>query len=156
MSGSSESVDLAVDAIDFTDQFWLFIETNMGCTVPKYLKHILRIRGYDNAASIGTLNLSDIQQLQEFIRVKLEKTPTQNVDREKFYPQYHDDSDPFEILPGHIKLLEKVVSYVNSMSEQHGAGYFNPRAEKNTRKRGSTQVPIRRNYVRGEMPINYI
>lgn len=142
---------------DFTDQFWNFIENNMGCAVPKYVQLILRVRGYDNAASIGTLTSGDIQQLQDFFRAKFKKDAGQHVNREDqnanskdFFQPFRNDSDEFEILPGHVKLLEKVVSYVNSMTESHGPGYFNPRFEKNIRKTGSKVTVVRRKHIRGE------
>lgn len=132
---------------DFTDQFWHLIEKNMGCIVPTYLQYILRIRGYDNAASIGTLTLDDVQ-----------KCLPQDADRKKYFHQYHNDSDTFEILPGHVKLLQKVVNYINSMTESHGSTFFD---EKINRKpdsaKGKTKgVRIGESYVRGKSPFSSV
>lgn len=147
---------------DFTDQFWQLIEHNMGCVVPLYLQQILRVRGYDNAASIGTLTRDDIQQLQEFFKQKLKKNAekdssqdaNQNLNQKKFFHAFHNDSDEFEILPGHLKLLDKIVSYINTMTESHGPGYFNHRSEKNIRKSSQKSdykvAVVRKSNIRGE------
>lgn len=141
---------------DFTDQFWNFIENDMGCVVPKYLKLVLRVRGYDNAASIGTLTSNDIQKLQEFFRAKFKKDVSSDAgqDRKDFFHAFHNDSDEFEILPGHVKLLDKVVSYINAMTESNGPGYFNTRFEKNVRKPVAKVAAVRRKNIRGETLIS--
>lgn len=122
---------------DFTDQFWQLIEKDMGCIVPTYLKYILRVRGYDNGASVGTLTTNDIHQIQGYFKDKLQKDFDQEASRKKYCHIFYSDSDVFEILPGHVKLLEKIVSHINSVTTVHGPGYFDPRFEKNFRKTDS-------------------
>lgn len=134
---------------DFTDQFWRLLEKSMGCVVPIYLKYILRARGYDTAASIGTLTTEDIQKLQGFFQAKLQKDNGQDSNRKHFFHAFHNDSDEFEILPGHVKLLEQIVSHVNSMNESRGLGYFDYRFEKNNQTTlQKTDPTVRGNNVR--------
>lgn len=152
MTEIQDKVTSEVSSVDFTDRFWHLNEKYMGCVVHTYLKHVLRIRGYDNAACIGTLTTNDIQGVQEFIRTKLQKTPANDDDRKNYFHSTQQKSDEFEIFPGHVKLLEKIVDYINSMTELHGPAYFDPRIEKNTRKPdGLKGTAIRKNYVRGEL-----
>lgn len=151
MSGLAQSVE-----VDLTERFWMFIEKSMGCVVPMYVKHILHIRGYDNAVTVGSLTAADLKQIQEFVKNKLERTPPENIDKRKFYHQYHEKSDPFEILPGHVKLIEKIISFIKSMPEIHGPGYFGPHSEKNVRKPDYKRNPLNPRKVLGLYVIHKI
>lgn len=140
---------------DFVDQFWTLLEKNMGCMIPSYLKHVLRVRGYDNAPSIGTLTTADIEKIQAYFQTKLKSGAVRNVDRAMFFHSYHNDADDFEILPGHLKLLEKIVTFINSMTEIHGSAYFDPRVERNVRKPGS-KLMMRSNRIRATGELDYM
>lgn len=139
-----ESLD-GLPTVDFTGQFWNLLEKNMGCMVPTYLQHILQIRGYDNPASIATLTTSDINTIQDYFRTKLQKGNVSDTDRDKLYHAYHNGTEEFEILPGHVKLLEKIVTFINSMTALHGPGYFDPRVTRVAKN-------VRANRIRGEHP----
>lgn len=88
---TEQDVDLTMDDTpkDYTDKFWNLLESNMGCLVPSYLKHILRIRGYDNPASIGTLTKKDIDGMQEYFKNKFKSDAGRTINRQIFFHNYH-------------------------------------------------------------------
>lgn len=107
-----------------TGKFWNFIEKNMGCVIPKYLKNILKLCGFDNAQSIKTLTDSDFSHLVTFAKVKMNKFIPVGSDPQDYYHIFSKNPEDFEILFGHVRLLEQLVKYINLMTELHGLSFF--------------------------------
>lgn len=98
------------------DQFWKVIESQMGYSIPVYIMNLLRIRGFENATTIKTLTVKDYEDLEVFARTKMEKYVPFGASRENYYNIFSRDPEAFEILPGHIKLLNQVVEHLKRMS----------------------------------------
>lgn len=101
------------------DQFWKLIESQMGYSIPVYIKNILRLRGFETATTIKTLTAKDYEDLEVFARTKMEKYVPFGASREDYYNIFSREPEAFEILPGHIKLLNQAVEHLKRMSSQY-------------------------------------
>lgn len=99
-----------------SDNFWKLLESQMDCSVPLYIKNILRLRGFDNALSVRTLTVKDIDSLETFARTKMSKYIASGADLKDYYHIFSKEPESFEILPGHIRLLNEIVRHVTVMA----------------------------------------
>lgn len=104
--------------------FWDFIEAKMGCNVPKYVKNIFYLNGYENAVSIKTLKSADIVELQTFAQNTMESRIPEDVDKSDYYGCFTMNTKEFMFLPGHIRLIEEIVAYINQKTALHGPEFF--------------------------------
>src|ERR1700761_5253666 len=74
------------------------------------------MRGFENAASIKTLIGEDYKELETFARTKMEKYIPPDAKREDYYHIFSKEPYAFEIVPGHIKLLNQAVEHIKSMT----------------------------------------
>lgn len=106
------------------ENFWDLIERKISIIFPTYLRNILKLRGYDNAASVKTITSEDIEKFEIFAKTEMNnRLPEFSRPIDYFY--IYIGPDDFEILPGHKIILKEVVAYVKEMMDLHGRDYFN-------------------------------
>lgn len=111
--------------VDDVDKFWNMVETKMGCTIPKYLQNLLAMRCYENAHSIKTNTLDDIQEMQKYIRSTemMERVP-KNADSRDYFGVFWATPNKSYVLPGHLKLILEVVEFLKLSIISKGMDYF--------------------------------
>ncbi len=117
---------MSTDKMNEPTDFWKAIETDINCSVPTYLKNILRLRGFDNHLSITTLTDKDIMSLETFARTKMEKYIPSDANRSNYYHMFAEDRESFEILPGHIRLLKEIVKRIGGTTMTQNLSIFDP------------------------------
>lgn len=113
-------------ATEFTEKFWNLIDEHMGCRVPSYVKNILRLRGFDNAACIKTLTDEDYKEFETFARTKMAKFIPSGSNLKDYYHVFSEEPNEFEFLPGHIRLLKEIAKYITVMTASHDPTFFDP------------------------------
>lgn len=109
--------------------FWDVIEAKMG-EVPNYLKNILKLRGYENAVSIQTIEEADIESFHNFLKSDdMKSRVTLNAIKEDYYGVFWETPATAYILPGHVKFLEQIVAFVNITLVTKGYDYFNSKTK---------------------------
>lgn len=106
------------------EKFWNIIEVKMGCNVPKHIQNILALNGYENAVSIKTLTSEDFNQLQSFARSDMYKRIPENSDLKDYYGSFYSTPEEFIFLPGYIKLIEEIVSFIKCKTASEGPNFF--------------------------------
>lgn len=108
------------------DKFWSLIEAKMGCNVPKYLQNLLKLRGYENAISIQTITKEDIDELTTYAKSEEMKAriPVDCDPKDYFGDYFWSTPENFYVLPGHVKLLLKIVDFINITLATKGYDFF--------------------------------
>ncbi|KAJ6647617.1 hypothetical protein Bhyg_02840 [Pseudolycoriella hygida] len=101
------------------DKFWNVTEVKMGCNVPKHIQNILALNGYENAVSIKTITSEDMRSMQIFAQTTMkDRIP------EDYYGSFGLTPDKFAFLPGYIKLIEEIVSFIKQKTKLNGPQFF--------------------------------
>lgn len=113
--------------IDDSNKFWNIIENKMGCIVPKYIRNILRLRGFDDPVSISTITKDDIEAFKKFAKTIMKDMIPAGADPLEYYfhTAYAETPQTFEIAPGHVNLLVSIVQFIKEQTVIHGHQYFN-------------------------------
>ncbi|KAJ6642670.1 hypothetical protein Bhyg_07623 [Pseudolycoriella hygida] len=98
------------------DKFWNVIEVKMGCNVPKHIQNILALNGYENAVSIKTITSEDMRSIQIFAQTTMKDRIPEDSNLEDYYGSFGLTPDKFAFLPGYIKLIEEIVSFIKRAS----------------------------------------
>lgn len=107
------------------DEFWQKIESDIG-VIPKYLKNILNLSGFNNLISIRCIEENTLVEIENFVRNELSiiishKNPsTQNINFYDYFSIYHNSPEYFKLSPGHKILLLNLKNYIS----EKGLGYF--------------------------------
>lgn len=137
-------------SIDIANKFWELIEKQMGCMIPMYLKNILRLRGFENAASIKTLTGDDYKDLQTFAQTKMAKFIPSGARLDDYYYIFWKEPDTFEILPGHVRLLDEIVKHINMHTSIRGPAFCDPNSKFGKENRNQVRQPARRTQMKGQ------
>lgn len=113
--------------IDDSNKFWSIVEKKMGCIVPKYLRNILRLRGFDDSFSVSSITKDDIESFTQFAKTSMKNMIPDKADQLEYYfhSSYAETPENFEIAPVHLKLLQAIVKFINEQVVIHGHEYFN-------------------------------
>lgn len=107
-----------------TKLFWQLIESKMG-PIPSYVKNILRLMGYESAISIRTIGPKDIDAFQKYVKsTDMRKRVPADAKMEDFFGVLWENPENANILPGHIKLIEQIVEFVNLTIVTKGYEHF--------------------------------
>lgn len=99
--------------------FWQIIELKMFCKIPTYLQNLLALRGFDNAVSIENFNDDDIIEMETYAKsANIRKRIPEDAKLVDYFGTFYNDPADFEILPGHKKLLNKIVLFVQQNIEK--------------------------------------
>lgn len=111
-------------------KFWEILEAKLGSNVPIYVQNILAFNGYENALSVGTLTSEDIVYLQNYARNEMHKRIPKDADLKEYYGYFSENPTEFEFLRGHVKFLEKIVSFINVTIASKGPDVFSCKTNK--------------------------
>ncbi|KAJ6647511.1 hypothetical protein Bhyg_02734 [Pseudolycoriella hygida] len=106
------------------DKFWNVIEVKMGCNVPKHIQNIVALNGYENAVSIKTITSEDMRSMQIFAQTTMKDRIPEDSNLEDYYGSFGPTPDKFAFLPGYIKLIEEIVSFIKQKTELNGPEFF--------------------------------
>ncbi|KAG4077014.1 hypothetical protein HA402_016001 [Bradysia odoriphaga] len=101
------------------EAFWNLVEAQVRCTIPTYVKNLLRLRGYDNALSVKTLTDEDLKSLETFARTKMWMYIPPDANDKDYYHMFSIEPESFEILPGHVKMLKEIAKQVDVINQDH-------------------------------------
>lgn len=105
------------ELVDEAIEFWKLIERTIGCTVPLYLKNLLRSQGFDNILAIKNIDQDDIEFLEKFARTEAYvDSKAKDVDLEKYLGNFRNSQSNFQILRGHKKMLAEIVMRISAES----------------------------------------
>lgn len=120
---------------EMTLLFWQLIESKMG-PIPNYLKNLLKLMGYESAISIKTIERNDIDSFQKYLTsADMRKRVPANAQMEDFFGVRWETPENAIILPGHIKLIEQIVEFVNLTLATKGYEYFTVKSKMNQQGR---------------------
>lgn len=123
------------------DNFWSIIESKMGCNIPKHIKNLLAMRGYENAVSIRTITSDDIKEMQDFARsADMKERLPKDANLEDYYGCFSNTPAKFQILPGYAKLIEEIVDYIKIMTASKGPDFFIIKSKKQANIEGNLLV----------------
>lgn len=105
-------------------KFWDLVENKFGCSVPKYVKNILALQGFDNALSIKTLSEGDFEFLEKYAKNDMSKRIPLNADLSDYYGTFSEAPQDFVFLLGHRRLLEEIVAGLNKTIATKGYDVF--------------------------------
>lgn len=97
------------------DKFWPKFQSYVGNTVPEFIVNILISAGYDSALSIADLNDNDIAVIENHVSQKLAQKSADLLQNSDLY----SETNPFQFLPGHRKLLLTLKSRAISFIEDN-------------------------------------
>ncbi|KAJ8673224.1 hypothetical protein QAD02_004486 [Eretmocerus hayati] len=85
--------------------------------IPKYLKNILRLQGYDNPVSIQNLGVDDFPKLESFVRSQkyAELIPANAIKSDYYGECYEHGPHLFELSGGEAAILETIIQAGKSM-----------------------------------------
>ncbi|XP_037035914.1 maternal protein tudor-like isoform X2 [Bradysia coprophila] len=107
-----------------TDDFWNQVEAQVRCTIPTYVKNLLRLRGYDNALSVKALTDEDLKSLETFARTKMWMYIPPGANDKDYYHMFSSDPESFEILPGHVKMLKEIAKQVDVIAHDSATSVY--------------------------------
>lgn len=108
------------------DEFWGYVEGKLHCSVPKYIKNLLRIKCLDDPISVQAIDSSVIEQLELFVQSGGLNPfiPDGTTDLKDFYGIFHHVPHKFKITVGSKILLNLVVEYVTEQVNTKGPDFY--------------------------------
>lgn len=102
------------DEISTSVHFWTHIEEKLSLKVPTYIKNIVTLYGYTNAAVIRTIDDKVITELEDFAKQEMIFLLPDGCDKKDYYHIFHEKINDFKFIGGHKALLKQVVDFVNN------------------------------------------
>lgn len=102
---------------------WNAIEKITGI-IPKYLKNILELNGYDTPVVIQNITDEDILFFENFAKNEMENVIPPGADLADYYDRFSTNKENFQILRGHKKLLHSMASVVKKKINETGVSFF--------------------------------
>ncbi|XP_037035919.1 maternal protein tudor-like [Bradysia coprophila] len=106
------------------EAFWNLVEAQVRCTIPTYVKNLLRLRGFDNALSVKALTDEDLKSLETFARTKMWMYIPPGANDKDYYHMFSSDPESFEILPGHVKMLKEIAKQVDVIAHDSATSVY--------------------------------
>lgn len=100
--------------------FWNCIEEHFSLDVPKYIKNIFAVTGYDNALVIRSLDDEALSEIEEFVRNHSDSISPEDEDKKQYYHVYHNHPSKFKFVEGHKVLIRLIVAYVTTTIIEKG------------------------------------
>lgn len=93
-------------------QFWNLFQSYLGKNkLPDFIIQILESAGYDTAISVQSLNEHQIEQIEKFVEI--------NINKDFLKDTVYDSEVPFKFLPGHVALLLGAKSYIEKYIDEN-------------------------------------
>lgn len=106
------------------DDIWLFVEDKLRTSVPKYIKNVLKVCGYNNGIALASIEEGDFDYLEGEVR---------NGNLMKYFAGFEErivlydctkSIQNFEFTRGHKKFLLFIASFLKAHSEENGLNSF--------------------------------
>ncbi|XP_046390868.1 uncharacterized protein LOC124159239 isoform X2 [Ischnura elegans] len=96
----------------FAADFWRATEAALEIKIPKYLKHILKMNGFDNGLSMANFTAGSlVPVLERFVREDMPYVIPADCLREDYYGIFERCPERFRIVWGHVNILVKMAEY---------------------------------------------
>lgn len=91
---------------------WTKIEKDLALNVPKYIKNITKLNGYNDAVTFQLINEEIIAEMEVFARDEMIDLMDVGAIKKDYYHLFWNNTSKFKFVSGHKKLILMVSKYV--------------------------------------------
>lgn len=105
--------EIRIGRKDACNEFWDNIESITDFVVPTYVRNILKLNGFDSAATVQLIDEDDLKQIDNFGKSGgIHRILPTNTDLSDFYGPFLNSKEDFHILQGHRKVLLNISAFI--------------------------------------------
>lgn len=107
------------------NEFWDGVEQETGSKIPKYLKNVLIMNGYNNTFSLSKIDDDKIASIEAMVREDLSDLLPLDAVKKFYYGLYENKPEKFKVLSGHVILLKDLSAFYGKKA------FFKPQENQN-------------------------